>query len=431
MKSVLIITYYWPPAGGPGVQRWLKFVKYFEEFGIRPIVYTPQNPNYPILDSQLVQDIPETVEIIKFPIKEPYRFANLFSKKKTQTISRGMISEKKSSVLEDVMLFVRGNFFIPDARVGWVKPSIKFLSDYLETHSVDAIVTTGPPHSLHLIGYGLKKKFNLPWIADFRDPWTTIHYHKALKLTKSAAEKHKKLEKLVLDSADCIVVTGPTTKKEFSRLTETPIEVITNGFDVSIEIRAEEIKSDSEFSIAHIGSLLSHRNPEILWEALSELSAENPQFKSDLVLKFAGVVGDDIKESLATWNLLSRSEFRGYVSHSEVLKLQRKSRVLLLIEMNRNETRAIIPGKIFEYLAAKRPILALGPEGSDIEGILRETDGGVFFNYFDKEALKSELLNLYLRFKKGNLSVESKNIEKYSRKNLTARMAKLIHSLTT
>src|SRR5690554_6997871 len=171
MKKVLIITYYWPPAGGPGVQRWLKFVKYFREFGVEPIVYVPENPNYPLVDDSFVSDIPSDIEIIKFLIKEPYGLAKLFSKKKTKQISSGIISSKKTSIIEKLMLYVRGNYFIPDARIGWVKPSVKFLSDYISKNSIDAIITTGPPHSLHLIGLELKRQINLKWIADFRDPW--------------------------------------------------------------------------------------------------------------------------------------------------------------------------------------------------------------------------------------------------------------------
>ena len=193
MKRALIVTYYWPPAGGPGVQRWLKFVKYFKEFGVEPIVYIPENPNYPFVDENFSAEIPSDTEILKHPIKEPYRFAKFFSKKKTKQMSSGIIPKKDSTAIEKLMLYVRGNFFIPDARVGWVKPSVKYLSDYLENNDVDVVITTGPPHSLHLIGKQLKKELNVKWIADFRDPWTTIHYHKSLRLNKTSEKKHKAL----------------------------------------------------------------------------------------------------------------------------------------------------------------------------------------------------------------------------------------------
>ena len=423
MKRVLIITYYWPPAGGPGVQRWLKFVKYFREFGVEPIVYAPENPNYPLVDENFSSEIPFNTEIIKLPISEPYKFAKLFSKKKTKQISSGIISKKEISVLEKLMLYVRGNFFIPDARVGWVKPSVAFLSKYIAENPVDVVITTGPPHSLHLIGMQLQKELNVKWIADFRDPWTTIHYHKSLRLNKSSERKHKKLEASVLKLADVITVTSPTTKKEFEMITETPIVVITNGFDVSEKIHFE---MDSTFSISHIGSLLSERNPEVLWKVLAEICKENASFKNDLQLKFAGAVSEEVKKSLENFHLSSNCEFLGYVSHSEALKLQRQSQLLLLVEINSAETRAIIPGKLFEYLAAKRPIIALGPKESDIEDILAETRSGKFFSYWDDDELKVEILQLYEEFKKGNLGIASEGIEKYSRRELTKQMASLI-----
>lgn len=225
MKKALIITYYWPPAGGPGVQRWLKFVKYLKDFDIEPIVYIPENPHYPITDNSLVDEIPEGIKILKHPIKEPYGLAKLFVKQKTQTISSGIIPKKKLSTIEKLMLYVRGNFFIPDGRVGWVKSSVKYLNDYLIENPVDVIITTGPPHSLHLIGKELKNQTQTPWIADFRDPWTTIGYHKELRLTKASQKKHKQLECEVLQSADCILVTSPTTKNEFEAITQKPVEV--------------------------------------------------------------------------------------------------------------------------------------------------------------------------------------------------------------
>ncbi|MDC8001774.1 glycosyltransferase family 4 protein [Aequorivita todarodis] len=423
MKRALIITYYWPPAGGPGVQRWLKFVKYFREFGVEPIVYAPENPNYPLVDEKFDSEIPSDIEVLKQPINEPYRFAKLFSKKKTKQMSSGIISKKEISAVEKLMLYVRGNFFIPDARVGWVKPSVKFLSKYIAKNPVDVVITTGPPHSLHLIGMQLQKDLNVKWIADFRDPWTTIHYHKSLRLNKASERKHKALEASVLKSADIITVTSPTTKKEFGMITEKPIEVITNGYDIA---EKSDFATDSVFSISHIGSLLSERNPEVLWKILAEICKEDTSFKNDLQLKFAGAVSAEVKQSLENFQLTENCEFLGYVSHSEALRLQHKSQVLLLVEINSAETRAIIPGKLFEYLAAKRPIIALGPKESDIEGIITETNAGKFFSYWDDDELKTEILQLYKDFKKGELKIASEGIEKYSRRELTRQMASLI-----
>lgn len=423
MKRALIITYYWPPAGGPGVQRWLKFVKYFKEFDIEPIVFAPENPSYPLIDKNLEADIPKGTEIIKFPIQEPYKLAKIFSKKKTKEFSSGIISGKDKSVLEKLMLYVRGNFFIPDARIGWVKPSVDFLTSYIKENPVDVIITTGPPHSLHLIGMQLKKKLDIKWIADFRDPWTTIHYHSSLKLTENSQKKHKQLEAQVLNAADKIVVTSPTTKREFQIITNQPITVITNGYD---EFKSSTVSLDPAFSISHIGSLLSERNPMILWGVLEELCDENSNFKKDLKLKFAGVISEEIKNILKDKNLIKQTKLLGYLPHKEALLLQRKSQVLLLIEIDSLETNAILPGKLYEYLAARRPIIALGPEKSDIKQILKKTASGEFFNYGEKDRLKDQILNYYILYKENNLKINSHDIESYSRRELTKKFSKLI-----
>jgi len=258
-KKVLIVTYYWPPAGGPGVQRWLKFVKYLPEYNIEPIVYCPKNPSYPIIDAHLADEVSSDLTIIKQPINEPYKFANLFSKKSSKTIRSGVIpKENKQSFIEKLMLYIRGNYFIPDARKGWVKPSVAFLSKYIQRHQIQTVITTGPPHSMHLIGLRLKERLGIYWIADFRDPWTTIGYHKQLKLTKVSSRRHLQLEHSVLNTADQIIVTSNITKQEFQFKTKQPIEVVTNGYDTFMVKRPDK---DKGFTMAHIGSLLSERNP--------------------------------------------------------------------------------------------------------------------------------------------------------------------------
>ena len=424
MKKVLIITYYWPPAGGPGVQRWLKFVKYLRDFKIEPVVYIPENPDYPLIDKSFLSEIPSDITILKRKIFEPYFLAKFFSKKETSTISSGIISEgKNQGFLQKLLLFIRGNFFIPDARKFWVKPSVKFLSDYISAEGIDTIITTGPPHSVHLIGLKLKEKLSVKWFADFRDPWTNIGYHKKLKLTESSEEKHHQLERLVLNEASHIITTSFSTKTEFEAKTKTPITVITNGFD---EEYFEQVKPDEKFAISHIGSLLSGRDPVNLWEVLGCLVRENKNFSQDLQLKLIGTVSEEVVNSIEAAGLEEHLTVEGYLPHKKALEIQRRSQVLLLVEINSEETRGIIPGKLFEYLAAHRPILALGPEDWDVKRILTETGAGNFFNYKETESLKYRILEYYELYKKGNLISNSRNIEKFSRRNLTQKLAELL-----
>lgn len=423
-RKVLIITYYWPPAGGPGVQRWLKFVKYLPEFDIEPIVYIPENANYPLIDESLTLEVLDTLTVLKHPIKEPYKLAGLLSKKSSKTISKGIIANyKKQSLIEKIMLYVRGNYFIPDARKSWVKPSVTFLSNYISKHGIDTIITTGPPHSLHLIGLQLKERLGVRWLADFRDPWTTIGYHKQLKLSEKSKQKHKDLEKQVLNTANQIIVTSLVTKTEFKSLTLKPIEVITNGYDQEI---TDEVVLDSEFSIAHIGSLLSKRNPELLWKVLGELVKENKEFSKDFKLKLIGAVSDDVIKSIKYNNLSDYVYNIGYVSHKKAIIYQKKAQILLLIEIDSQDTKCIIPGKLFEYMVSNRPIISIGPKGSDVEKIIKETHTGNYFYYQDYELLKSIILTHYKAFQNKTLQSHPVGVQKYHRKALTQSLSKLL-----
>ena len=424
MRKALIITYYWPPAGGPGVQRWLKFVKYLPEFGIEPIVYTPENPNYPILDKSLLGEVPKGITVLKQPIKEPYKFAKIFSRKKSQTISKGIIKERNSqSVLERIMLYIRGNFFIPDARKFWVKPSVNYLSKFINNNEVDIVITTGPPHSLHLIGLQLKKELGVKWVADFRDPWTTIGYHKKLKLTKHSQSKHEKLEHQVLYSVDKIIVTSESTKKEFEQKTNKPVEVITNGYDY---ISLDKAELDTKFTLSHVGSLLSERNPKVLWQVLKELIEENEEFKNAFQLNLVGSISEDVLNSIEKFISTDYINKVGYVSHNESIKYQRQSQLLLLIEIDSEETKSIVPGKLFEYMVSNRPIIAIGPNSSDIEHILRETNAGRYFDYSDFDLIKETILLHFKAFQKGELKSHAIGLQKYSRRELTKKLANLI-----
>lgn len=423
-KKVLIITYYWPPAGGPGVQRWLKFVKYLPDFDIEPILYIPENPNYPILDASLNSEVSKDLIILKHPIKEPYKLASLFSKKASSSISKGIIPvQKKQSLIQKLLLYIRGNFFIPDARIGWVKPSVTFLSDYIDENNITTIITTGPPHSVHLIGKQLKERLGVEWLADFRDPWTTIGYHKKLKLSKASKEKHKALEKEVLNGADKIIVTSHVTKTEFESLTKRPISVITNGYDNE---SVGPVTLDDKFSISHIGSLLSERNPEVLWQVLRDLIGELDGFKDDFQLNFIGFLSDNIIESLKKYNLTNYIDNIGYVSHKEAIKFQKKSQVLLLIEINSEDTKCIVPGKLFEYMVSNRPIISIGPKGSDVEKIIKETNTGNYFYYSDYDLLKTTIINHYQSYKNKTLESHPIGLQKYSRKNLTKQLVELL-----
>lgn len=423
MEKVLIVTYYWPPAGGPGVQRWLKFASYLPEFGFHPVVYIPKNPQYPIRDESLLTEIPQDISLIALPIREPYGLAMRLFGRKAKRLSSGIISSKKPSWPERFLLWVRGNFYIPDGRKNWVKPSVSYLTGVIRDEGIKTVITTGPPHSLHLIGLNLQDRVGVRWIADFRDPWTTIGYHKDLRLMPWARRRHERLEKKVLQMADLILVTSRHTGREFARKTQQPIQVLTNGHD--LEAKASEIL-DKAFSISHIGSLLSGRNPKALWKVLSDCLREIPGFSDDLEIHLVGVVGDEIIGSIREAGLFEYLRHLPYVSHSEAVRFQQKSQLLLLAEIDSPETRAIIPGKLFEYMASRRPVLAIGPDDWEVAAMIREHELGDVFTHTDTEGIRKAIQRWYSQYKDGTLKPPDADVERYSRRSLTGELAQLL-----
>jgi glycosyltransferase involved in cell wall biosynthesis len=425
-KKILIITYYWPPAGGPGVQRWLKFAKYLPDFGWKPIIYTPENPSYPLLDETLMKDVPENIEMVRTRIWEPYQLAEKLNKSNKKFKAGQFDVGKNQSWKSKLSIWVRGNFFIPDARVFWVKPSIKFLEKYLKENKIDTIVTSGPPHSLHLIGLGLKNKIpDLKWIADFRDPWTEISYYKHLKLTKSSDKKHRELESAVFKNADITLATSYTDAENFRKAGANAI-CITNGFDKSDSDKSVKGQIGQAFTLSYIGVLEQLRNPENLWKALDELVKENAEFATDFKLKFVGRIDDKILQSIENSSLKNHILNLGYLAHGKAVEEMQNSDLLLITNFPNESSKGIIPGKIFEYLASGKQILSFGPDKADVAKILDETQAGKHFSYQDTETVKKFILEKFILWKNGNLLENTQHIEQFSRKNLTRQLSEIL-----
>ena len=436
MKRVLIITYYWPPSGGSGVQRWLKMSKYLPENGWQPMIYTAENAEYPVEDPSLAQDVAPEAEIIRRPIVEPYTFYKKFlGMKKGEKVKAGFINEgaKKSGWKENLSIWLRGNLFIPDARCWWIKPSVRYLSQYLKEHPVDAMVSTGPPHSMHLIAKALHKKFNIPWVADFRDPWTDIDFYKDLKLTSFADRKHHRLEHQVLTEATKVVTVGWDCAKGLESHGAKDVAVITNGYDIDNPIvethgRAslQEHQQDHEtlpFTMSHIGIVGANRNPETFWQSIAELDLP-------IKIRLIGQVDNSVIESIKRHNIEKYVEIIPYIPHNQVIAEQHKADMLLLFVNNTPNAKGILTGKIFEYLASGRPILCIGPEDGDSARILNETQTGVTVDFNDKEKMKHTILMLYDKFKDNNLKINNLDlISCYSRRNLCHQYCEILNRL--
>lgn len=432
MKRVLIITYYWPPFGGSGVQRWLKFVKYLNDFGYSPVVYTPENPEFMSVDQTLFKDIPNGTEVIKNRIVEPYFLYKFFTGKKSSDIKPGYIKPQKisylSSLKESLSLFIRGNLFIPDPKILWLCPSIKYLNRYLKENPVNIVVSTGPPHSMHLIAKKISKQHSIPWVADFRDPWTKMFNFKHLKHTWLAKKIHQRLEKGVLDSADIVVTVSPTIRDQFASMSKTRVEVITNGYDCS-DFDSSEIVLDDTFSITYTGLFMVGQNPTVLWRALSAKCGTDSNFKRDLRIKLAGNIDISVINQIEFYGLKENLLNFGYLPHKEVVKLQKESRVLLLSLGMEPEAKGIMTGKFFEYIATKRPILAFGPKGGDMDLIMESSGYGNLVDFEDYRKTLEFIDLRYSNYCKGDRDYIDSDASKFSRKSLTKDLVILMDSL--
>lgn len=418
--KVLIITYYWPPAGGSGVQRWLKFVKYLQDFEIEPIVYTVDNPNYEVTDNSLQDEIPKGITVLKQPIFEPNNF---IKKKKVATAK----VSSEPSFFQKTLQYIRGNYFIPDARKFWIQPSVKYLTDYLKKNPVDVVISTGPPHSMHLIGKELKRKLNIKWLADFRDPMKNLFYNDDLRLTEKSKNKLQKLEREILSTADFVITVSESLKSYFSQYAN-KVEVITNGYDDEV-MNQPEATLDSKFTLSHIGLLPTQSNPKALWKVLSELLSENKEFESDFQLNLVGNVSNDVIGSVHEFGLSNYTSLTSYVSHQEAIQFQKKSQILLLLIPQVKGAEGILTGKVFEYLTSNRPILAIAPQKSDLIPIISTTNTGIVVDFDNENKLKTTILEFYKKYKTGELKVNSKNIEQYHRRELTRKLADIVKKM--
>ena len=432
MKKFLLITYYWPPAGGAGVMRWAKMSKYISQFGWEPVIYTPSNGETGMHDESLLKEIPAHIETVKTPIWEPYDLYKAFlGRSKKDKVYSGFINEKKKvSLAQRISVFIRGNFFIPDARMFWIKPSIQFLKTYLKEHPVDAIVSTGPPHSMHLIAEKIHHITGIPWIADFRDPWTNIDFYRDLQLTGWADKKHHRLELKVLKNASKIVTVTWRSRDEFKALCgRNDIEVVPNGFDQADFKPLSSGQLDKDFTIVHIGSMNKDRNPHSFWIAVQRAFEKEPLLKEKLKINLVGPVDFSVRTSVKEAGLEAYTNFVEYVPHTEAVQFQQRAQVVLLVINNSPNAQTIIPGKLYEYLGSGRPLLAIGPKESDSAKVISMTNGGVVVGYDDVDGLTTQLLNLFQRYQNGDLQSDAKGIQQFTRENLAGEFAKDLDSL--
>jgi glycosyltransferase involved in cell wall biosynthesis len=429
-KKVLIITYYWPPSGGSGVQRWLKFVKYLPSQGWEPYVFTPENPSFAIQDESLLKDVPAEAKVIRFPIWEPYdiffKLTQMFGKRPSAKPTT-LVSGKKRSFFQQVSTWIRGNFFIPDPRRFWVKPSVAFLHDFLNDNRIEIIITTGPPHSLHLIGLELKKKNpTLRWLADFRDPWSEWGLLDSLSVGNLARRYHKKLEAQVLASADDVLTITPFYVRQFELLGKRSVQLLTNGFDEDDFQHIRYQKSD-RFLIRHIGIVNEKCDPRPFMEAVGLVCDEHADFARYVQVEFIGEVHPTFRTFVDTSKMNAFTSFRGNIRHKELMTLYGASSLLVLILTGYKDAEGYLPGKLFEYLATGLPILGIGPVQGDAGTVLAGTGAGKMIDSDDIAGMKDSLLMQFMRWKENPQPViHTAGIQTYSRKEITRRLTGLL-----
>jgi glycosyltransferase involved in cell wall biosynthesis len=428
-KKVLIIAYYWPPSGGSGVQRWLKFVKYLPQFGWEPYVFTPENPSFAIRDESLLKDVPLEAEVIRFPIWEPYesfhKLSGIFGQKKSAKPT-DLVATKNKTVLQKISTFIRANFFIPDPRVFWVRPSVKFLHDFLRDNEISTIITTGPPHSVHLIGYRLKNKNPaLRWLADFRDPWSEWGFLDSLNVSTPVRNIHRKLEAKVLQRADKIITITPFYVRRFEALSQRKVVLLTNGYDED-DFKTLVIEPTEKFIIRHVGTVNEKCDPKPFLSAIQKLMIEDPEFKSKLHIDFVGEVHSHVKDFVRASSELSVvTTFTPSVPHQELISIYGKSSLLVLILTGYKDAEGYLPGKLFEYLATGLPVLGTGPSHGDAAALLTNTAAGEMIEETEEEKIKMKIMEYFSAWKKGEGKTPWRDVQQYSRKNITKELIEL------
>lgn len=412
MKKVLVITYYWPPSGGAGVQRWVKFIKYFKNQNIDPYIISvdPDFASYPVIDKSLINDIPENTNVYLTKTNEPYSIYKKINN--NQTPYAGFANEGRPNFLQKIARFIRGNFFIPDSRKGWNDFAYKKAVKLLEKENIDTVITTSPPHSTQLIGLKLKETLNIKWIADLRDPWTDIYYYKSLLHTKWAKRKDLNYEKGVIEKSDKIVVVSDSIKQllinKSNLIQESKIHVIPNGFDEE-DFSVSSTNKNNKFLLSYVGTITKDYPLDSIKKSITNLNIN---------LEFTG------KADHPTKHLLNEiAGFNNHVKHKESINLLLASDMLLLVIPKIANNKGILTGKLFEYLGARKPILCIGPTDGDAAKIIQECKAGKTFDYSDEngiyEFIETCMSNEYI--------FENKNYLNYSRRNLTKTLSKILN----
>ena len=437
MKNILVIAYYFPPSGGPGGQRVLKTVKYLPAFGWQPYVLTVSNGQFPAIDETLLEEIPKSVVVERTRIFEPYDIYRKITGMKPGTAIDVNVIKKEGQSLsfkQKLAEFVRATFFIPDARVGWLFSAVKAGKEMINKYNIQAIYSSSPPYTCSLIAKKLKNTSNLPWVAGFRDPWTGFISSPNRWLIPAMIDRH--FEKSVFQTADFVECAWEGIIKDalskYPVLDKKKFIHIPNGFD-SDDFPEIEIKANEKFTLTYTGSMYGRRNPESLFKAIEILISTGKINPYDIKLIFVGRFGDEIHEMFNKASFKDKIEIYGYVPHKESVEFILRSDALLLIVDESKESEEIVPGKVYEYIGTRKPILAIAPENSAISKLIRETNTGLVAHQTEIDKISEHFLKFYLAWKqKTKLTIpDESEINKYERRESAKQLAALLDSIVS
>lgn len=411
------------------MHRVLKFAKFLHQFGWQPVILTVKNGSYPAIDNSLQNEIPGECIEYKTDAFEPFEIYKKFvGMKSGEKIPDSVLTEEKLSWKKKLSNWIRVNIFIPDARIGWLPFAVKEGKKIIKEQMPEMIFSTSPPPTVHLIAEKLAKWSKLPWTADFRDPWTNIFYYEKTSKSALAGYLDAKLENKVLKRADRITVVSNGFFGSNSKVIESKIDRIPNGFDSSdAEFTANsEVKGNDVFTIRYMGSLKPRQYVDPFFNVLAELSRQN-EFQNQIKLEFIGYVDPTVKDKIEEKQIDFSIEYRGYLDHSKAINLISRSDLLLLIIGKSKSAKLIIASKMFEYMMVQKPILAYGPTNGEAARILSETNCGEMFDYEDEKNTKDFLIKNFYNWKNGNsnIDINLENWKQYERKKLTEKLVNI------
>ncbi len=438
MRKVLIVAYYFPPSGGPGVQRVLKFVQYLQEFGWQPVVLTVADGTFPARDESLLAKVPMNVRVVRTEIFEPYDLYRRFTGKKGSDgvdVNTLKSADARRSLSESISEFIRATFFIPDARIGWKKYAVQAGLRVIAEEGIDAIYSSSPPYTCSLIARDLKRKTRLPWVAGFRDPWTG--FLTTPRRSPLPAAIDRRLERSVFSEADIVDVAWPGIRddaiRKYPSLSSQRFAHLPNGYDSNdfpVVRRSERI--DDRCTITYAGSMYGVRTPREFLDAIAGLLDDGVVQPTELRLRFIGRFGDEIHEMFRTFPYSSLIDVEGYLPHEESIRQLLLSDILLLVVDTTPESAQIVPGKVYEYIGTGRPVLAIAPTDGAIADLLRETGAGLVAHQSDIDGIRKNI-QILIEAHRNDTEIAERDetaIERYERKDVTKRLASLLDELT-